>query len=113
MIKLLNYNEHPTRKAYTVFHFFTNERSDLFKKMLDENEIWYEFDAETTPERTIYLFGIKNSDFTKALDINHLVIAKYRKPTIPYFYLRMAIYLISAAIIILAIISYFKNGNQV
>lgn len=99
MFNITNFNEHPTRKAYTIFHFFNQERADYFKKLLIENNIWHESDLDETPNKTTYFFGVKNSDLKKVHQLNYLVSAKYRKPTIPYRPIR--IFLLAFSIILL------------
>ena len=43
MIKLTNHNDHPTNKAYKVFFFYKEEQSNFFKKILEEENIFYEY----------------------------------------------------------------------
>lgn len=109
MINITNFNEHPTRKAYTIFHFFTFERANYFEELLKEQQIWYESDIDEKESKTTYFFGVKNADFKKAQQINYLVRAKYRKPTIPYKPLRIVIYILSLILLTLAIIGFFKT----
>lgn len=109
MLNITNSNEHPTRKAYTIFHFFKTERATYFENLLKEQQIWYESDMEETPDKTTYFYGVKNSDFKKVQQLNYLVSAKFRKPTIPHKGLRIIIYLVSALLLTLAIIGYFKT----
>ena len=49
MINITNYNEHPTRKAYTIFHFFKPERANYFKELLIEENTWFESEIEEQP----------------------------------------------------------------
>ncbi len=109
MLNITNYNEHPTRKAYTIFHFFKTERATYFENLLKEQQIWYESDMEETPNKTTYFYGVKNSDFKKVQQLNYLVSAKFRKPTIPFKPLRIAIYLLALGVLTLAIIGFFKT----
>lgn len=109
MLNITNYNEHPTRKAYTIFHFFNTERAGYFEELLKEQKIWFEPDIDETESKTTYFFGIKNVDFQKVQQINYLVSAKFRKPTIPYKPLRIAIYVVALVVLTLAIIGFFKT----
>jgi hypothetical protein len=109
MFNITNYNEHPTRIAYTIFHFFTKERANYFEVLLKENQLWYESDIVETPEKTTYFFGVKNADVKKVQRLNYLVTAKYRKPTISYRPLRFIIYFIAIILLALAIIGFFKT----
>lgn len=109
MFNITNYNEHPTRKAYTIFHFFNQDRAEYFETLLKETQIWYESDIDETPEKTTYFFGVKNADVKKVQQLNYLVTAKYRKPTVPYRPLRLVIYIISFILLGLALIGLFKT----
>lgn len=109
MINITNYNQHPTRKAYTIFHFFNKERADYFKELLEEQKIWFESEIEKQPEKTIYFFGIKNVDLKKVEHINYLVSAKYRKPTISNKYLSWGLYIFAILVFILAIMGYINS----
>lgn len=109
MINITNYNEHPTRKAYTIFHFFNKERADYFEQLLMEQNIWFEADIDEKPEKTTYFFGVRNSNLTDVYKINYLVNAKFRKPSISSKPLRIIIYLISLILLILGILGYLKT----
>ncbi|MGE0561231.1 MAG: hypothetical protein AB7O47_05400 [Flavobacteriales bacterium] len=109
MINITNYNEHPTRKAYTIFHFFNKERADYFKQLLKEHNIWFEADIDKTPEKTTYFFGVKNSNLTDVYKINYLVNAKFRKPSISNKPLRIIIYLITLLLLTLGVLGYLKT----
>lgn len=108
MINITNYNEHPTRKSYTIFHFFIKERADYFKELLEEQKIWFEFEIEKQPEKIIYFFGVKNNDLKKVEKINYLVSGKYRKPTIANKYLGWGLYFFTIIVFILAIMGYIN-----
>lgn len=108
MINLTNYNDHPTRKSYTIFHFFLLERARYFEELLLQEKIWFESEIETQPDKTIYFFGIKNSDLRKVERLNYLVSAKYRKPTIPSKPLRWVIYLLSLILLVLMVLGYLN-----
>jgi hypothetical protein len=109
MINITNYNEHPTRKAYTIFHFFNKERADFFKELLLEQNIWFEEEIEEQPEKIIYFFGVKNSELKKVEKINYLVSAKFRKPTIANKYLSWGLYIFAILVFILAIMGYLNS----
>lgn len=111
MFNITNFNEHPTRKAYTIFHFFQKERSDYFEELLKQQHIWYEADMDETTTKTTYFFGVRNTDLKKVQQINYLVSAKYRTPTIPNKYLRFFIYLISFILLALAFIGFLKSKS--
>lgn len=111
MFNITNYNEHPTRKAYTIFHFFTKERADYFNQLLNEKGIWFEFDLDETPNKTTYFFGVKNADLKTVHQLNYLVIAKYRKPTISYSPLRIFLFLFLLIIIFLVVMGLLNASK--
>lgn len=109
MINITNYNEHPKRKAYTIFHFFKKERADYFEEQLNTQNIWFESDIDETPDKTTYFFGVKNSNLNEVQKINYLVNAKFRKPSVSSKPLRIIIYIISLILITLGILGYLKT----
>tara|TARA_R110001592_G_scaffold88299_16_gene260098 strand:- start:1154 stop:1489 length:336 start_codon:yes stop_codon:yes gene_type:complete len=109
MINITNYNEHPTRKSYTIFHFFIQERANYFQELLEEQNIWFESEIEEQPQKIIYFFGIKNVDLKKVEKINYLVSAKYRKPTISNKYVNWGLYIFAIVIFTLAILGYINS----
>lgn len=111
MFNITNFNEHPTRKAYTVFHFFNKERADYFNELLKENNIWFEFDLDEEPNKITYFFGVKNADLKKVNQLNYLVIAKYRKPTISYSPLRIFLFLFLLIIIFFVVMGLLNSSK--
>lgn len=109
MLNITNYNEHPTRKAYTIFHFFNKNRAEYFEEQLKSKKIWYESDVDESPNKTTYFFGVRNSNLKDVHQINYLVNAKYRKPSISSKPLRIIIYLITLLLLILGIVGYLKT----
>lgn len=109
MFDLTNYSEHPSRPGYVVFRFYDKGRSDYFKQLLDNESIWHEFSIDED-DKTVYLYGVRIGDQKKALKANYLVSAKYRKQTVPNFYIRLAVYILAIGAIALAIIgAILKN----
>lgn len=109
MINLTNYNDHPTRKTYTVFHFFNQERANYFEELLQQEDIWFESEIETRPNKTIYFFGVKNGDLKKVERLNYLVSAKYRNRIIPNRPSRWFLYLLTLLLFILALLGYINS----
>ncbi len=109
MIKLTNFNEHPTRKAYTIFHFREKNRADYFQSLLSEANFWFESDVDEANGKIVYYFGVKNSNLKEIHKLNYLVIAKYRTPTIPYKALRIAIYTVAFILLFLSIMGYLNS----
>ena len=109
MINLTNYNDHPSRKFYTVFHFYKTERASYFEELLKENDIWFESETEEQPTKTTYFFGVRNNDLKQVEKLNYLVSAKYRKPIIAYKGLKWGLYIFTIIIFILAFIGYLNS----
>tara|TARA_Y100000589_G_scaffold328039_1_gene371187 strand:- start:9790 stop:10146 length:357 start_codon:yes stop_codon:yes gene_type:complete len=110
ILNITNYREHPTRPGYTVFHFFDDKQANDFKKLLEENTIWFESDVDKKDGKTIYLFGVRNSDLKKAVNLNYLVIGKYRKPFIPNLYFKWFVVVLGVLLVVAAVIGYLKSG---
>jgi hypothetical protein len=111
ILNITNYREHPTRPGYTVFHFFDDKQAEDFKKLLSDKAIWFETDTDKKDNKTIYLFGVRNSDLKTAVMLNYLVIGKYRKPFIPNAFFRWFVIFLGLAVVTLAIIGYLKTSG--
>ncbi len=109
MFNITNYKEHPTRKTYTVFHFYHQDRADFFKSLLLEESIWFESEDEIQEDRTIYFFGIKNSDLKKVEKLNYLVSAKYRKPIFSNKILRWVLMFFALLVLAFIIMGYLHS----
>jgi len=110
-MNLVNYKDHPTNERFKILNFNSLEESDMFEKLLIEREIWYEHEVEEHQGTPLYLFAVKNKNFEKVQRINFLVNAKFRSPMIKS---RVGQYLLVGfffAIIIFALVGYFKSGN--
>ena len=111
ILNITNYRDHPTRPGYTVFHSFDENYAHDFKKLLEENNIWFETDTDKKDGKTIYLFGVRNSDLKKVVKLNYLVIGKYRKPFIPNKFFRWFVVLLGIFLVFVAIIGYLKSNH--
>lgn len=109
MLNLTNSFDHPSRPGHTIFKFYTEERAEMFAKLLSEDNISFETENEVEEYRTTYYFGVKNRDVKAVNQKNYLVSAQYRKPIIPNIYARWALLAFSAFVIALAIIGYIKQ----
>jgi len=112
ILNITNYREHPTRNGYTVFHFFDNRQAEDFKQLLDEHHIWYETDTDRKNDKTIYFFGVRNSDLKTVVKLNYLVIGKYRKPFIPNKTFRWLVILFGILSVIFALAGYWLSANK-
>ena len=77
---------------------------------MEENTIWFESDVDKKDGKTIYLFGVRNSDLKKAVNLNYLVIGKYRKPFIPNLYFKWFVVVLGVLLVVAAVIGYLKSG---
>ena len=109
LLKLTNHREHPTNKAYKVFHFRIKEQADFFEENLKSNDLYYESDIETTNRGKIYLFGIRKTDLNIVQNLNNIAIGKFRTPFIEKKVNQYIVIFIGLIIIIFAILSFFKN----
>jgi len=109
MINLTNYNEHPSRKYYTIFHFYKTERAHYFEELLKENDIWFERETEEEPDKITYFFGVKNTDLKQVEKLNYLVSAKYRSPIIANKAIKWSLYAFTAILLVLALLGYLNT----
>lgn len=106
---LVNFRDHPTNKEYRVFNFNTKEQAELFEQFLNEKKVWFERDEEEHEEDIIYLFGVHQKDYDRAMEANYMAYAKTRKPMIPIAFFRYALVFFFFALIVLAIIGYINR----
>lgn len=109
MINLTNFENHPTRKTYTVFHFYHEERADYFEELLNNNNIWFEKETENQDDNELFYFGVKNTDLKEVKQYNYLVSAKHRKPIIPSKIGRWALYIFTLVLLTFIVIGYLKS----
>ena len=103
---LVNYVQHPSNPNYIVYRFSDNNRALSFEEELKKQSIWFEKSSEEKRNKTYYLFGIHKRDYSKTEKINYLVEAKHKKPFIPFKGLRYTVMILSAGILLLAILGY-------
>lgn len=108
-IDLTNYREHPTRKGFTVFFFYSEEQIEYFQALLSADNIWFEAESEVD-ESGKYYVAIKKSDEKKVLYLNNLVIGKFRNKFIANPLLRYTVIVGSIVILALAFIGYLKGA---
>lgn len=107
-LNITNYNPHPENPNYTVFHFYRQDLSGEFENLLVENNIPFEKAVEQR-ERTIYLYGIKNSYYKQAVKLNFLTYGKFRDPFIPNRFFGIALILLVFILIVIAFIGFLKS----
>lgn len=106
---LVNYRTHPQQKEFMVFNFNTEKEALLFEEMLNEKRVTFEKSEEAHKDAVLYLYGVHERDFSKALDANIVVSAKTRRPIIPVAFLRYALVLFFFAVVAFAIVGYVKS----
>ncbi len=107
-LNFVNYSEHPTNKQYVVFRFSDAERGRYFEHLLIENKVGYEKDR-SDDGRDLVLFAIARRDLSRAEHLNYLVYARHRQKFIPSYFFRIFVLLLSAGLLILAILGYLNS----
>lgn len=103
MLKLINFQDHPTNSNKKVFFFKDSLHANYFEVMLIESRISYEKQIDEAGDQTIY-FGIKKTDFKAVQRLNYLTIGHFRKPFIPDKFFRYFIIILSFLVLGLAIL---------
>ena len=103
MLKLVNFQDHPTNQNKKVFFFKQQEHANYFETMLIESKIEYEKQIDSEGDHAIY-FGVRKTDFKLVQKLNYLTIGHFRKPFIPDKMFRYTIIVISLTVLSLAII---------
>ena len=104
---LVNYKDHPTNDLYKVLNFNSKEEADLFEQRLIENQHFYEKDVEMHHDKSLYLFAVKNREFSVIQKYNFEVNAAFRKPMIKNPYARWALVLFFFVIMTIALAGFF------
>ncbi len=107
-MNITNYNTHPENPNYTVFHFYREDMSEHFKSLLVKSEIPFEY-AEEEGERTLYLYGISNSYYSKSVRLNFETIGKYRERFIPNTVFAVTLIIVVILLVLFAFIGYLKS----
>ena len=105
-----NFQDHPSNRSYMVFKFHRPEQADYFEGLLHEAGIHYErHDDVDKPERARYLVAAPKKHEKQLRYFNNLAIGKVRHKFIPDRFFRILVFAISAIVLSLAIIGYFKS----
>lgn len=108
-IDFTNFQEHPTNRSFMVFKFHRKEQADFFEGLLHEAAILYErHDDMDDPDKPRYLFAAPKKHEDQLRYLNNLAIGKFRSKFIPDRSFRFLIFFISALVLALAFIGYFK-----
>ncbi|HLV41824.1 MAG TPA: hypothetical protein VKY37_06070 [Brumimicrobium sp.] len=108
---LVNYVRHPSDPNHIVFRFADKKRADDFEKSLSENKIWFERAEEDTRNKTYFLFGIRNRDFSAVERINYDVEGRNRNFIIGNKLLRWTLVTFTIGLIILASVGYCSRTD--
>jgi len=113
-LNITNHQPHPTRSAYMVIHYATQEKADHFEAQLKEKGYFYEKGAETEGEGeneviTRHLFGVKVTDFEKINVLNYATIGTFRSRSIPDKGARNVITIIGVVLILFAFAGYLHS----
>ena len=106
-----NWREHPADNRYTIFFFKKEEESNFFKNLLEQNNIWYEFHIDENESKYTYYYAVNKVNQKQVITFNHLAVGAYRKPFLQVPILRYVLVISMFAILVLAIISYYKSHS--
>ena len=110
MLSLQNYQDHPTNNKKKVFYFKDQTQANYFENMLTENKVDFEKQIDEEGDQTIY-YGVKKSDYKKALKLNFITIGAFRKPFIPDKFFRYFLIVISLLILGLAVLGAILSNH--
>ena len=105
----VNFTKHPDDPNYIVYRFTDIERANSFREELIKNNITFEEDTEGKKHVTYTLFALKKKYYKKTMQINFKVEGEHKKPFIPFRMLRWIVLLFGLGILLLSILSYYKN----
>lgn len=110
---LVNYRRHPSDNNYIVFGFDKKEEALIFEEELTKSKTWFEKDTEETKFGLMYLFAVAESSMDEALAANGIAHLKNKKRTFgSNNILKYFIFIFVSLLIILAIIGYVKNPQN-
>lgn len=109
ILKVTNYQNHPTNDFYKVFFFYKNEQADFFESLLKEQNIFFERDLSEKNNEPIHLFGIKKKDLKVVYKINDAAIGAFRNKIISNKYARYAVIAFGIIVVALAVAGYIKT----
>ena len=99
-----NYFLHPADNRYYVFTYNEDAHAERFELALKEEEIPF--------ERSENKFGVPRTHFNEALRQNHLLHAEIRKPFIENKGLRWTMLILTASVLLLAIVGALTSKAQ-
>ena len=106
---LVNFTKHPNDPNYIVYRFTDLNKANSFREELISNNISFEQDTEKKKQVTYTLFALKKKHYKKTMEINFKVEGAHKKPLIPFRLLRWTVLLFGLGILLLSILSYYKN----
>lgn len=106
-MNITNFDDHPGDNRYYVFKYRLDEHADEFATLLQEKNVVYERFYDEDNDMT--LFGIAKTFSKEAIWCNNIVHGRHRKPFISIGILRWALLIVTAGMILLALIGYFKS----
>ncbi len=108
-IGFVNYKKHPSNQNYMVFRFKEEKMADFFRERLTQEKIWFEEGEEDLRTgKTVIMFGVHKSDYSRVQKINYETHGKLRKPFIADKALRYTLMTLLFCLIALAIFAIVK-----
>ena len=105
-----HYYEHPTDPNYLIYTLRREDMALYFGDKLKEANIGFESDTDINKQKVkVFHFAILQSSRTQSMDIFLKTWAKFRKP---FFYnpiIKIILLVLTASLVTLALIGYFKN----
>lgn len=105
-----NWYTHPADNRYYVFEFREAAHSEEFARDLERSGIAFERGDAEGPSEVGHLFGIHRRDFKEALRLNHLLHGRHRTPFIPHAPLRWGVLILTAGVLAVAVIGWFRTN---
>jgi len=109
LFNLTNYRDHPEDKDYIVFFHYNMDQANYFESLLKKEGIEFESFLEEEAKKPVMLFAIHKKRFRKALVQNELSYASFKKPFIPFKWLRYSLLIIIFILTLIALIGYIKS----
>ena len=107
LLRLTNFQDHPTDHRYMVFNFSTSQMAGEFMDGLTMKAIPFEADDGSGPP---FLIGVKKQYRERAVEVNYTVIGRHRERFIGDPVFRWFIFILVAAAIILAVVGFLNRS---
>ena len=104
-----NWRDHPTDNRYTVFFYKSKNESDLFQKLLTENDYWFEYNFDESDPNQSHYIAVNKVKERQIVKLNHIAIGEFRKPFIENNAIRYSLVIFMITVLSIGIIGYIKS----